>query len=348
MAARGVGTGESRLQRRFRASWQASRGLYRVLRANPLTLVGFILVVVIVLIAFLVVVLPPVTGFLLGHPVSIVPHDPNALLPCAVLPGNVTQCAQPPSVQNWFGTDNVGRDMFSQVLAALPLDLVIGFSVAGFALLVGTGLGLVAGFWDTPGTIGGAVSLTIMRVTDIFLAFPSLVLALAIAASLGRGTGPAMLAIMVTWWPFYVRLVRGEVLAVKHLPYVTAAKAAGVSAWQILFRHVLRNILDPLIVYYTLDVGTVIVTFSTISFIGIGVPATVPEWGSMVERYERLLLTAPWTVLAPGAAIFVTVLAFSLLGDGLRDVLDPRSRRALVQPAAASGLPGGSKSGTEG
>lgn len=331
------------VQSRARWLYQSARGLYRVLRANPLTMVGFILVVFIMLLAFLVAVLPPLTTLLLGHPLTIVPHDPNQLLPCA----NPTECAQPPSAQNWFGTDNVGRDMFSRVLAALPLDLAIGFSVAGFALLVGTGLGLVAGYWDTPGTLGGAVSLVIMRVTDIFLAFPSLVLALAIAASLGRGTGPAILAIMITWWPFYVRLVRGEVLAVKHLPYVTAARAAGVSEFQILIRHVLRNIIDPLIVYYTLDVGTVIVTFSTISFIGIGVPPTVPEWGSMIEAYEKLLLTAPWTVLAPGAAVFVTVLAFSLLGDGLRDVLDPRSRRALVQPTAASSLASAGKAGSE-
>src|SRR5207237_1314004 len=205
----------------------------------------------IAILALLIVALPFVTG-LFGPAVSILPHDPNELLPCAI----PTECATPPSAQYWFGTDNVGRDMFSRVLAALPLDLAIGFGVAGFALLVGTGLGLVAGFWDTPGTLGGALSIAIMRITDMFLAFPSLVLALAIAASLGRGTGPALIAIMITWWPFYV----------------------------------------------------------------------------------RLLLTAPWTVLAPGAAIFLTVLAFSLLGDGLRDILDPRSRRALVQTTTAPGL----------
>ncbi|TLZ67388.1 MAG: ABC transporter permease [Methanobacteriota archaeon] len=319
---------------RLRKAVRAARSLYRILRANPLTFVGFIMVMFIAILSVLIVGVPFITG-LFGTPVGILPHDPNELLPCAV----PTECAAPPSLQNWFGTDNIGRDMFSRVLAALPLDLVIGFTVAGFALLVGTGLGLVAGFWDTPGTVGGTLSVAIMRVTDIFLAFPSLVLALAIAASLGRGTVPALIAIMVTWWPFYVRLVRGEVLAVKHLPYVAAARAAGVSGLQILVRHVLRNILEPLIVYYTMDVGTVIVTFSTISFIGIGVPPTIPEWGSMVESYEKLLLTAPWTVLAPGAAIFLTVLAFSLLGDGLRDILDPRSRRALVQTATAPGLP---------
>ncbi len=344
MAKPEASEGGLRVQARARWLYEGTRGLYRVLRANPLTMVGFVLVVLIMVLAFLVAVIPPVTTLLLGHPLSIVPHDPNALFPCTV----PTECAQPPSAQYWFGTDNIGRDMFSRVLAALPLDLVIGFSVAGFALLIGTALGLIAGFWDTPGTIGGAVSLVIMRVTDIFLAFPSLVLALAIAASLGRGTIPAILAIMITWWPFYVRLVRGEVLAVKHLPYVAAARAAGISEFQILLRHVLRNIIDPLVVYYTLDVGTVIVTFSTISFIGIGVPPTVPEWGSMIENYEKLLLTAPWTVLAPGLAVFVTVLAFSLLGDGLRDVLDPRSRRALVQPTAASSLASAAQSGSEG
>jgi peptide/nickel transport system permease protein len=221
--------------------------------------------------------------------------------------------------------------MFSRVVGALPLDLAIGFTVTGSALLAGGGLGLTAGYWDKPGTIGGVVSAIILRITDIFLAFPSLVLALAVAAALGRGTIPAVLAILFTWWPYYVRLTRGEVLAVKHQLYVTAARAAGVTERRILLRHVVRNIIEPLVVYYTLDVGTVIVVFSTISFVGIGVPLAVPEWGNMVEAYERYLLAYPWTVLSAGLAIFVTVLAFSLLGDGLRDILDPRSRRALAQ-----------------
>src|SRR5256714_10713821 len=311
----------------------------RILRANPLTLIRFILVLPNTAQAILVVVDPPVTGAILGHPVSLTPYDPNVLLPCPVA-GNRSFCAQPPSAEHLFGTDDSGRDVFSRVLVALPLDLLIGFSVAGFALLLGGGLGLVAGFWDKPWTLGGAVSLVIMRVTDVFLAFPSLVLALAIAATLGRGTIPSVLAILLTWWPYYVRLTRGEVLAVKHRPYVVAARAAGVSEVRILFRHVLRNLIEPLLVYYTLDIGTVIITFSTISFVGIGVPLDVSEWGTMVEAYEQLLLTHPWTVLAPGAAIFITVLAFSLFGDGLRDILDPRSRRTLVQAVAATTLHG--------
>ena len=331
-------------RRKARASWSwlrgGSRGFYKVMRANPLTLIGFILVVFISLMALLVAVVPPISQ-VLGHPVLMTPYGPNELLPCPVV-GNRSFCAQPPSADHWFGTDRAGRDVFSRVLAALPLDLAIGFLIAGFSLLLGGGLGLIAGFWDRPGTIGAAVSLVIMRVTDVFLAFPSLVLALAIAATLGRGTVPCNLAILLTWWPYYIRLTRGEVLAVKHQPYVVAARAAGVSEWRILFRHVFRNILEPLVVYFTMDVGTVLVVFSTISYIGIGVPPDVPEWGNMISAYGDYLLLYPWMVIFPGLAVFVTVLAFSLLGDGLRDILDPRSRRALTQvqaPAAALAAP---------
>lgn len=314
------------------------RGFLRVLRANPLTFVGFVLVLIISVTAVLVVLVPTVTQLVLGRAVLLTPYDPNEF---------TTDYSQAPSFKHFFGTDNLGGDVFSRILAALPLDLAIGFGITGFALLLGGGLGLVAGYWDAPRTLGGIVSVIILRVTDIFLAFPSLVLALAIAASLGRGTGPAMLAVMSTWWPYYVRLARGEVLAVKHQPYVVAARAAGVSEVRILFRHVLRNLVEPLLVYYTLDIGTVIVTFSTISFVGIGVPVTVPEWGSMVETYKALLLTHPWTIFAAGGAIFVTVLAFSLFGDGLRDILDPRSRRALVQAAVPTTLPAKAASAAE-
>lgn len=320
------------------ARWRSGlRGFYRVLRANPLTFVGFALVVVISIIAALVVLVPLITGAL-GHEILLTPFDPN---------GFTTDYGQPPSFSHPLGTDNVGRDIFSRILAALPLDLAIGFGVTGFALLVGGSLGLVAGFWDKPRTLGGVLSAVILRVTDIFLAFPSLVLALAIAASLGRGTGPSVLAVLLTWWPYYVRIARGEVLAVKHQPYVVAARAAGVSERRILIRHVLRNLAEPLVVYYTLDIGTVLVTFSTISFVGIGVPLDVPEWGSMIELYRGYILTLPWTVLAPGLAIFVTVLGFSLLGDGLRDVLDPRTRRALAQSSAPAGAVASAGAGSE-
>jgi peptide/nickel transport system permease protein len=309
---------------------QAVVGFLRVMRANPLTLAGFVLVVILCVSAIIVAAVPPITQLLLGHAVMATPYDPNTPTPAL---------HQAPSVSHWFGTDELGRDMFSLVLAALPLDLAIGLSVTGFALVVGSALGLVAGFWDKPRTLGGVVSTVIMRVTDIFLAFPSLVLALAVAATLGRSIFTTVLAVMITWWPYYVRLTRGEVLSVKNLPYVTAARASGVSDVKILFRHVLRNILEPLTIYYTLDVGTVLVTFSTLSFVGVTGSITTPEWGQQVEFYQGLLPFYPWTVLAPGLAIFVTCLAFSLLGDGLRDILDPRSRRALIQAAQPSSLP---------
>lgn len=305
---------------------ETARTVWLVMRANPLTFVGFVIVVVMLLAALVVGITPLVTRLVLGHAVSATPYAVNSF--------NPADASQGPSARHWMGTDNIGTDIFTQVLAALPLDLAIAFSVAGVALIAGGSLGVLAGYFDVPGTLGGACATIVLRITDVFLAFPSLVLALAVAAALGRGTGAAVLAVLVTWWPYYVRLARGEVLAVRHLPYITAAKAAGVTDARILGRHVLRNILEPLVVYYTLDVGTVLVTFSTISYVGIGVPVEVPEWGTMIGEYANYLATLPWTVLGPGLAIFVTVLGFSLLGDGLRDILDPRSRRILSQGPA--------------
>jgi peptide/nickel transport system permease protein len=299
------------------SSRKAGRGaltFWRVLRANPLTLVGFILVVLIALAALIVVVAPHL----------LTPYGNN---------DPTTDYAAAPSWAHPFGTDSGGLDIWAEVLYALPLDLGIAFAIAGVALLAGGGLGLIAGYWDKPGTAGGWVSIVILRITDIFLSFPSLILALAIAVSLGRGIWQLIVAVLLTWWPYYVRLVRGETLAVKHLPYVTAARAAGVTDGRIVLRHIVRNVLEPVIVYFTLDIGTVLVTLSTIGFVGLGLnyPYT-PEWGSMMSTYQNAgLITAyPWTILGPGLAIFVTVLAFSLLGDGLRDILDPRSRRVLA------------------
>jgi len=303
-----------RLLARVRRGGRAVRSFWRVLRANPLTLAGFVLVVLIILTAVVITVAP----WILTPYGSDVP---------------TTAYAQAPSLAHPFGTDAGGLDIYSEVLYALPFDLVIAFAITGVALVAGGGLGLIAGYWDRPGTVGGWCSVVILRVTDIFLSFPSLILALAIAVSLGRGVWQLIVAILLTWWPYYVRLVRGETLAVKHLPYVTAARAAGVTEGRIVLRHVLRNVLEPVIVYFTLDIGTVLVTLSTIGYVGLGVnyPIT-PEWGSMMSTYQNAgLITAyPWTILGPGLAIFVTVLAFSLLGDGLRDVLDPRSRRVLA------------------
>ncbi|MFZ0700178.1 MAG: ABC transporter permease [Thermoplasmata archaeon] len=290
--------------------------LWRVLRANPLSLFGFLLVALICVTALVVLFAPQL----------LIPYGPQQ---------ETGVYNSPPSWQHLFGTDGLSFDVYSNVMLALPLDLGIGFAVAGSALLLGGTLGLLAGFYDTPGTLSGAASLSVMRLTDIFLSFPSLILALALTRALGLGVGPTLLAISITWWPYYVRLVRGEVLAVKHLPYVMASRAAGVREGRIILRHVLRNVLEPVMVYFTLDIGTVLVVYSTIGFIGVAskYPGPQPEWGAMLAFYQSSgsINIYPWLVLAPGAAIFITVFAFSLLGDGLRDILDPRTRRAFVR-----------------
>jgi peptide/nickel transport system permease protein len=294
--------------------WSGFVQTVRVMRANPLTFAGFVIVALLVIAAILMVVAPRV----------LAPYPPYHV---------TLSYNQPPSWTHPFGTDGNGIDIYSETLYALPLDLAFAFVIAGVAMVGGGALGLIAGFWDRPGTVGGAVSVLILRITDIFLAFPSLILALAIAVSLGRHVDTLVIAVLVTWWPYYVRLVRGETLAVKHLPYVTAARAAGVMDGRIALRHILRNVLEPVVVYFTLDIGTVLVTLSTIGFVGFGpaYPGTA-EWGGMISYYQGagLITSTPWTVLGPGLAIFVTVLAFSLLGDGLRDILDPRSRRVLA------------------
>ena len=314
-----------------RGRWRpALRGLYHVLRANPLTLIGFFLVAVICGIAAVVAGVPWVTG-LTGHSLRVEPYDP--------IYGFTPNRFAPPSSAHWLGTDNVGRDLFSRVLAALPIDLSIGFVIAGFGLLLGGALGLVAGYWNAPRTLGGIVSEIILRLTDIFLAVPSLLLALAIIEVAGRGYFQTILALMLTWWPYYVRLVRGEVQSIKQQPYITAARASGVRDRAIVARHVLRNLLEPVIVYFTMDVGTVIVVFSTVSYITGSLPATTPEWGTMIEPYAQFFPEHLWPVLSISLAIIVTVLAFSLLGDGLRDILDPRSRRVLAETGAAAPVP---------
>lgn len=309
--------------------WANVRLILRILSANPLTLVGFILVVLVTVAAVLIAAVPAVTSLVLRHAISILPYP--------ALDAGAFPVGQPPSTAHLLGTDASGADVLSNVLTALPTDLGIGFSVAGISLIIGSLLGLVAGFWDTPGTLSSLASTSILRVTDIFLSFPTLVLALAITAAWGRGELQSELAVIVTWWPFYVRLTRGEVLTIKIQPYVIAARASGVSETRILFRHVVRNLLEPLAVYFSLDVGTVIVTYSTISYVGVGVPPSIPEWGNLMYSYQDSLLTQPWTVLSVTAAIFITVLAFSLLGDGLRDILDPRSRRIMSTTAVAGG-----------
>ena len=226
----------------------------------------------------------------------------------------------PPNTAHWFGTDEVGNDIFTRVIVGTQLSLWIALIITGVAALVGVPLGMLAGFK------GGAVREVIMRVTDVFLSVPGLVLAIAIVAALGPGIINAVIALSLVWWPGYVRLVESKTLAVKSEPYVDAARVCGASTLRIVFVHILPNCTSPILVKASMDMGMAILAAASLGFIGLGAQPPTPEWGAMVSIGRNYLPVWWWYVTFPGIAIYLTVLGFNLLGDGLRDVFDPRSR----------------------
>lgn len=233
---------------------------------------------------------------------------------------DLPQRLHPPSAQHWFGTDDGGRDLFSRVVYGARLSLLAALVVLALASSLGTAIGLVAGFY------GGWVDEALMRITDMFLAFPALVLAMGVSAALGPSLINAMIAIACVWWPWYARLVRGQALKLKHEKYVEAARALGDSDLELLWRHILPNCLTPILVQMSLDVGYAILTTSMLSFIGLGAQPPIPEWGAMVAVGKDFILDQWWYATFPGLAIFVAVIAFNLLGDGLQEALSPRLR----------------------
>jgi peptide/nickel transport system permease protein len=279
---------------------------WHILTSSPLSLTGFVLAMLYVIVALTVAI-----G---GN--HVLPYNPYAL--------NTGPPLSYPSLAHPFGTDQLGRDQFSRVLAATPIDLGIGISIAFLGMIVGGGIGMISGYH------GGLLDTVLMRITDIFLSIPSLVLTLAISVALGASIVHSIEALSVVWWASYSRLSRGQTIVVKNQLYVVAARAAGTREIVILFRHVFRNIFDTLLIYMTMDIGTVILTFSTLSFLGVGVLPPTPEWGSMVYYTQQFIFTAPWVPIIPGLAIFFSVFAFSLMGDALRDILDPKTRRAMA------------------
>ena len=254
----------------------------------------------------------------------LAPYDPEEVLigkedvkkradPCIHLLG----CPED-QPQHILGVDGNVRDEFSRVLYGTRVSLFIGFSTVGFAIVVGTLLGALGGF------LGGWVDNVIMRFMDVLLAFPSLLLAIAIVSVLGHGLQNALLAIAIVSIPIYARVVRGSVLSVKEQEYVSASKALGGNSWHILFKRILPNSVPPLIVQGTLGIATAILDAAALSFLGLGAQPPTAEWGTMLGSERNQVFTAPHLVFFPGLAIMITVLAFNLLGDGLRDAFDPR------------------------
>jgi peptide/nickel transport system permease protein len=242
-----------------------------------------------------------------------------ALAPYRPLAQSIAGRLQPPGPAHWLGTDPLGRDILSRILYGARLSIPVGVIAVALAVVLGTLIGGTAGF------LGGAADEAIMRGTDLMLAFPTVILALVITAALGAGIRNAIIAIMVAWWPSYARLVRGLVLALRDREYVLAARAVGGSRLRIFLRHVLPGTISPVVILSTLDVGHAILTFASLSFLGLGPPPQIPEWGSMIAA-GRNYLDQWWISTFPGLAILTLVLAMNVLGDGLRDLLDPRFR----------------------
>lgn len=226
-----------------------------------------------------------------------------------------------PSRAHPFGTDRLGRDMLSRIIIGAQPALIVPLGVVLAAVLIGAPLGAIAGYK------GGWVDEAIMRITDLFLAFPFLLLAMAIATALGRGLEKAAIALAISWWPWYTRLVRSVAASLRERYFVESARAIGVRDWVIIVRHILPNCISPILVQATVDLGTVILAMGGLAFIGLGTQPPAPDWGLMVSEGRTFILKQWWLSAYPGLAIFIIVLAFNLLGDTLRDIFDPRQYR---------------------
>jgi len=263
-----------------------------------------------------------ITGLIIVIAWIVVSVLAPVIAPFGPLQQDIKNRLQAPSPAHWMGTDQLGRDILSRVIYGGRISLPVGFLVVSLSMVIGTILGSVAGY------VGGATDTILMRITDMVMGFPAIILAMAIAAALGSGLEKSTLAIVIVWWPGYARLVRSLVLSVRENEYVTAARAVGSREGRILRKTVLPNCIAPAIVMGTTDIGNAILTFSGLSFLGLGAVPPTPEWGSMVA--SGILVFDQWWVAGfPGLAIVSVVMGFNFFGDGLRDVLDPRLRRSL-------------------
>jgi len=293
------------LKSRIRNFRSQHRKMYAFLR-NPLSIVGLLIALVFLIIA-------GISPFIIPYP-----EDLTGAVHTGIR-------LKPPGPDHLFGTDHMGRDIFSRVIGGTRVSLQIALIIIIVATIIGVPLGLVAGY------MGGWLEEVIMRLTDIFLAVPGIVLAIAIVASLGPGIANSMLALSIVWWPGYVRLVHGRSKAISENTYVEASRAIGAGKTRIIFTHILPNTASPIIVKMSMDVGMAILTAASLGFIGIGAQPPTPEWGAMISEGRGYLPTWWWSAVFPGLAIWFTVLGFNLLGDGLRDALAPRSVRQIYQ-----------------
>lgn len=278
---------------------RTSRHVWNVITRDPLALISTI----VILLFFILAVFAPM----------IAPYPDQGQGRT-----NVEDSLQPPSARHLLGADRLGRDVLSRIIFGARPALVVPIGVVVFAVLIGAPLGALAGYK------GGWIDEIIMRVTDLFLAFPSLLLAMAITASIGRGLDKAAIALVVSWWPWYTRIARGVTIGLKEQYFVEAAQATGVRDAVIILRHILPNTLSPILVQATVDLGTVIIAMGGLAFIGLGTQPPAPDWGLMVSEGRSHILEQWWISTFPGVAIFIIVLAFNMLGDTLRDIFDPR------------------------
>jgi len=283
-------------------STRTSRHVLNVILRDPLSLISSILIILFILIG------------IFAYQVAPYPQEGAGKT-------NVPNTMLTPSLQHPFGTDKLGRDVFSRVIVGARPALIIPIGVVLFAVLIGAPLGAIAGYK------GGWIDEVIMRITDLFLAFPSLLLAMAIASALGRGLQNAAIALVVSWWPWYTRLTRGVTISLKERYFVEAAQAIGVRDSVIILRHILPNTISAILVQATVDLGTVILAMGGLAFLGLGTQPPAPDWGLMISDGRTYILEQWWISTFPGLAIFIIVLAFNMVGDTLRDIFDPRQYR---------------------
>jgi peptide/nickel transport system permease protein len=269
----------------------------RALRRNPLGITGMVIILLVILVALLAPLISP--------------YEPT---------DQVASRLEEPSAQYVLGTDEFGRDIFSRIIYGSRISLYVGVISVGLALAAGGAVGMISGY------VGGRTDNLLMRLVDILFAIPSLVLAIVIAGLLGPSLTNAMIAIGIVYAPIYARLVRGEVLSVRNQLYIESARATGVGDFGLIVRHILPNIMAPLIIQTSLLLSTAILAEAALSFLGLGTQPPDPSWGTMLGSGRRYMELTPWVAVAPGVAIVITVLGFNLLGDGLRDALDPRLR----------------------